>query len=54
MYNDDNRLTSVTYGAVIDTYTYNSGGQRTRAYLNGTNYRVGAGRPISATADYLN
>jgi RHS repeat-associated protein len=38
-YDDASRLSSIAYGAVTDTYTYNWQGLRTRAYLNGTWYR---------------
>jgi len=38
-YDDESRLTSITYGAVTDSYAYNWQGLRTRAYLNGTYYR---------------
>jgi RHS repeat-associated protein len=38
-YDDESRLSSIAYGAVTDTYTYNWQGLRTRAYLNGTWYR---------------
>jgi len=39
VYNDDNRLTSLTYGAVTDLYYYKFTGQRYRARLNRTYYR---------------
>ena len=39
VYNDENRMTSTTYGGVTDTYTYNWAGLRTRATLAGTTYR---------------
>ncbi|MFB3883182.1 MAG: RHS repeat domain-containing protein [Armatimonadota bacterium] len=38
-YDDESRLSSIAYGAVTDTYTYNWQGLRTRAYLNGVWYR---------------
>jgi hypothetical protein len=39
VYNDDNRLTSLTYGGVTDLYYYKYTGQRYRARLAGTYYR---------------
>jgi RHS repeat-associated protein len=39
VFNDDDRVTSIAYGGVTDTYTYNWEGQRTRAYLAGTYHR---------------
>ena len=38
-YDDESRLSSIAYGAVTDSYTYNWQGLRTRATLNGTTYR---------------
>jgi len=38
-YDDESRLSSIAYGGVTDSYTYNWQGLRTRAYLNGTYYR---------------
>ena len=38
-YDDESRLSSIAYGSVTDTSTYNWQGLRTRAYLNGTWYR---------------
>ena len=38
-YNDDNRLTSITYGGTTDYYYYQYTGLRYRARLNGTYYR---------------
>jgi RHS repeat-associated protein len=39
VFNDDNQLTSISYGGVTDTYTYNWEGLRTRTRLNGTYHR---------------
>jgi RHS repeat-associated protein len=39
VFNDESRLSSVAYGAVTDTYTYNWEGQRTRTRLNGVYHR---------------
>jgi RHS repeat-associated protein len=39
VYNDDNRLTSLTYGGVTDLYYYTYAGLRYRARLGGTYYR---------------
>jgi len=39
VYNDDNRLTSSTYGGVTDLYYYTHTGLRYRARLGGTYYR---------------
>jgi RHS repeat-associated protein len=39
VYNDDNRLTSLTYGGVTDLYYYTYNGLRYRARLAGTYYR---------------
>jgi RHS repeat-associated protein len=39
VYNDDKRLTSLTYGGVTDLYYYKYTGQRYRARLAGTYYR---------------
>jgi len=36
VYNDENRLTSVTYSGVTDTYNYNWQGLRTSAFLGGS------------------
>jgi RHS repeat-associated protein len=39
VYNDENRLTSMTYGGVTDLYYYRYTGERYRARLAGTYYR---------------